>query len=99
MLTLGALRIAADLRAPPAASLPSILPLTTVVSSFTSGQVPVAELAYSAPVFTGSDPTVSVPVVDEGEIVLVISSVAGDLQIYSLRIVKHQAALIQFGLV
>lgn len=83
---------AADLRAPPAASLPSILPLTTVVSSFTSGQVPVAELAFSAPVFTGSDPTVSVSVVDEGESALVISSVAVEsTNILPPKLEIHQA--------
>ncbi|KAH9544419.1 hypothetical protein CY35_13G118900 [Sphagnum magellanicum] len=49
------------------------IPITTVVTSFSPGPVPVAELAYSAPVVSESDPSLAVSVADEGESAVVLS--------------------------
>ncbi|CAM6051362.1 unnamed protein product [Sphagnum compactum] len=49
------------------------IPLTTVVTSFSPGPVPVAELAYSAPVVSESDPSLAISVADEGESAVVLS--------------------------
>ncbi len=49
------------------------IPLTTVVTSFSPGPVPVAELAYSAPVVLERDPSLAISVADEGESAVVLS--------------------------
>ncbi|CAK9863601.1 unnamed protein product [Sphagnum jensenii] len=49
------------------------IPLTTVVTSFSPGPVPVAELAYSAPVVSERDPSLAISVADEGESAVVLS--------------------------
>jgi hypothetical protein len=43
------------------------------VTSFSPGPVPVAELAYSAPVVLESDPSLAISVADEGESAVVLS--------------------------
>ncbi|CAM6078942.1 unnamed protein product [Sphagnum tenellum] len=49
------------------------IPLTTVVTSFSPGPVPVAELAYSALVVSERDPSLAISVADEGESAVVLS--------------------------
>ncbi|KAG0561656.1 hypothetical protein KC19_9G081900 [Ceratodon purpureus] len=58
----------------PTPSFPPILPITTVVSSSTSGRVPVVELASTARVLSEYDPSISISLVGEGESALVLST-------------------------
>lgn len=59
---------------PPRSFVPSALPLTTVVSSSSTGRVPMAELAYDAIGVSAADASVSISRADEGESALVFDS-------------------------